>query len=126
MNVVFDTTVLIDILRGHRPAADYASGLSEVAFCSEVSRTEVIRGLRSAERTAADRLFRAMRWVAIDEPIARRAGELGRRWDRHRPRIAVADLLIAATALELEGSVATASVRHFPMFADIETPYRTH
>jgi predicted nucleic acid-binding protein len=54
--------------------------------------------------------------------IARRAGELGRRWDRHRPGIALADLIIAATAEQLGADLATGNVRHFPMFPDLRPP----
>jgi predicted nucleic acid-binding protein len=35
----------------------------------------------------------------------------------------VPDLVIAATALELGAMLATANVRHFPMFAGLTPPY---
>jgi predicted nucleic acid-binding protein len=121
--IVFDTSVLIDLLRGDTAALDYVQGVSEVPVCSEVTRIEVARGLRRGERASAEQLFRTLTWVPLDEPIARRAGELGRRWDRHRPGIALADLVIAATTQELDAQLATANVRHFPMFADLRAPY---
>lgn len=123
MSVVFDTSVLIDVLRGDRAALSYVRGLSEIPTCSEVTRIEVARRLRSGERSAAEQLFRTLRWLPVDEPIARRAGELGRRWVRHRPGIALADLVIAATTEQLGADLATANVRHFPMFADLQPPY---
>jgi predicted nucleic acid-binding protein len=123
VSVVFDTSVLIDLLRGDAAALDYVQGVSEVPVCSEVTRIEVARGLRSGERASAEQLFRVLTWVPLDEPIARRAGELGRRWDRRRPGIALADLVIAATTQELDAELATANVRHFPMFADLRAPY---
>ena len=98
---------------------------NEVPTCSEVTRVEVLRGLRSAERSGAERLFQFIRWAPVDEPISRRAGELGRRWDRHRPGIGLADLVIAATAEQLGAELATANVRHFPMFARLRAPYGT-
>ena len=123
MSVVFDTSVLIDVLRHDAAALDYVRGVQEVPACSEVTRIEVVRGLRSAERTSAERLFQTIRWVPVDEPISRRAGELGRRWDRHRPGIGLADLVIAATAEQLEAQLATTNVRHFPMFDALSAPY---
>ena len=123
MSVVLDTSILIDVLRNHRPALAYLTSLAEVPACSEVTRAEVARGLRSAERTPAERLFGALRWVPLDEPVARRAGELGRRWDRHRPGLALADLVVAATVEELDARLATTNVRHFPMFEDLRPPY---
>jgi predicted nucleic acid-binding protein len=123
MSLVFDTSVLIDILRNDPAALDYVRGVQEVPACSEVTRVEVMRGLRSAERTGAEQLFRALRWVSVDEPLARRAGELGRRWDRHRPGISLADLIVAATAEQVEAELATTNVRHFPMFEGLQAPY---
>ncbi len=123
MSIVFDTSILIDILRADPAALDYVRGVPEVPTCSEVTRIEVVRGLRSAERTSAERLFQAIRWVPLDEPLARRAGELGRRWNRHRPGISLADLVIAATAEHVEADLATTNVRHFPMFEGLQRPY---
>lgn len=123
MTVLVDTAVLIDLLRGHAAARDYLRGLDELPLVSEVTRVEILRGLRPAERDATERLFDAVRWVDVDEAIARRAGELGRHWDRHRPGIALADLVIAATAEHVGASLATTNVRHFPMYAGLRPPY---
>ena len=123
--VLVDTSVLIDLLRGNPAARDYLRALTEVPIASEVTRVEILRGLRAAERDATERLFDAVRWAGLDEVIARRAGELGRRWDRHRPGIALADLIIAATAEHMGADLATTNVRHFPMFPALAPPYRT-
>jgi predicted nucleic acid-binding protein len=123
VSIVFDTSVLIDVLRGDAAALGYVRRVTDVPTCSEVTRVEVARGLRSGERASAEQLFRTLRWVPLDEPIARRAGELGRRWDRHRPGIGLTDLVIAATAEQVDADLATANVRHFPMFEDLRAPY---
>jgi predicted nucleic acid-binding protein len=123
MTVVFDTSVLIDILRNDPGAVEYAKSVHEVPTCSEMTRVEVVRGLRSSERSGAEQLLGSMRWIVVDEAIARRAGELGRRWDRHPPGISLADLVIAATAEQVGGELATTNVRHFPMFEDLQPPY---
>jgi predicted nucleic acid-binding protein len=123
VSVVFDTSILIDVLRGDAAALGYVRSVTNVPICSEVTRIEVARGLRSGERASAEQLFRTLHWVPLDEPIARRAGELGRRWDRHRPGISLADLVIAATAEQVDADLATANVRHFPMFEELQAPY---
>jgi predicted nucleic acid-binding protein len=125
VSLVFDTSVLIDILRNDQAALDYVRGVSEVPTCSEVTRIEVLRGLRSAERIGAEQLFRTIHWVPVDEPLARRAGELGRRWSRHRPGISLADLAVAATTEQVDAELATTNVRHFPMFEGLQAPYAT-
>lgn len=82
--------------------------------------------MRSGERTATARLLAALRWLPVDERVSRRAGELGRQYRRSHS-LAVADLVIAATALELDAEPATANTRRFPMFCGSSgpTPERT-
>ena len=82
---VLDTTILIDHLRGLPAARDFLRAQTTVPTCSEVTRVEILQGLRSAERSAAESLFAVLRWSAVDETIARRAGELGRRYRRSHP-----------------------------------------
>lgn len=123
MNVVADTTVLIDILRGVEAARAYFKSLETTPRCSEITRIEVLTGLRSHERSPAEDLMREIDFVPVDEGIARRAGELGRRWRGSHSSIGVADLAIAATAERIDGEVATANVKHFPMFPDLRAPY---
>lgn len=123
MSVVLDTSVLIDQLRGSEEAFEYLAGLKARPLCSEVTRIEVVQGLRSAERRAANRLFATIAWVPVTESIARSAGELGRRWRGSHPGIGVADLAIAATAEELDAAVATRNLKHFPMFKGLRAPY---
>jgi predicted nucleic acid-binding protein len=120
---VIDTTVIIDILRGHQPAIDWATSVDRRLVASEVTRIEVMRGLRSHERGAAERAFAAFRWLDVTESIARRAGDLGRRWRRSHRSIGLADLVIASTAIDLDAELATSNVRHYPMFPQLRPPY---
>jgi predicted nucleic acid-binding protein len=123
VNVVLDTSVLVDHLRASTPATEYLAGLESRPACSEISRIEVLQGLRSAERQAAARLFALIEWVSVTEAIAQRAGELGRKWRRSHPGIGVADLAIAATAEQLDATLATQNLKHFPMFKGLRAPY---
>lgn len=122
--ILLDTTILIDVLRGSDAAARWLGSLEEVPACSEVTRVEVLRGVRSEERGPTERLLAALRWIPVDEPIARRAGELGREHRASHPGLGVADLIIAATAASVGAELATANVRHFPMFRRLRAPYR--
>jgi predicted nucleic acid-binding protein len=123
LTVVLDTTVLVDQLRGSEKAFEYLAGLEGRPVCSEITRIEVMQGLRSSERRGANKLFATVTWVPVDEAVARRAGELGRRWRKSHPGIGVADLVIAATAEELGVGLATQNVKHFPMFEHLRAPY---
>jgi predicted nucleic acid-binding protein len=123
VSVVLDTTVLVDHLRGSSLAGEYITALRAPPSCSEVTRIEILRGLRSDERRGAERLFTLITWVPVDEKVAHRAGELGRRWLRSHPGIGVPDLAIAATAELLEAQLGTQNLKHFPMFEGLHAPY---
>jgi len=123
LTVILDTSILIDHLRASTPAAKYLASLDDRPSCSEISRIEVVQGLRSPERRAADKLFALIAWVPVNEAVARRAGELGRRWRHSHPGIGVADLAIAATAEEIDAGLATRNLKHFPMFEGLRAPY---
>ena len=90
---------------------------------AEITRVEVLRGVRSGERRLTERLLGSLRWIPLDEPIARRAGDLGRRWRASYRTLPTADLVIAATAIEHGLDLATLNVRHFPMFEMLVPPY---
>ena len=123
MSVLWDTSILIDVLRGHPPALAYAGALTAPPSCSEITRVEVLRGLRAGEQRATERLFGTIAWIPIDESIARAAGMLGRTWRRSHQGIATADLIIAATAQDRVLELATLNVRHFPMVEGLAAPY---
>jgi len=123
VSVVLDTTVLVDVLRRIPAARDFLKGLDAPPSCSEVTRVEVVRGLRSAERIPAERLLSEIRWCPVDEEVARLAGEMGRRYRRSHRHMSTADLIVAATAERLALPLVTSNVRHFPMFHRLKPPY---
>jgi len=121
--LLLDTSVLIDVLRGSSTASDWLGSVEELPACSELTRAEVFRGVRSAERTRTERLLSSLRWVPVDEPISRRAGELARQYRRTHAGLSIVDFVIGATAQLLEADLATGNVRHYPMFAGLKPPY---
>lgn len=120
---LLDTSVLIDVLRGSEAGTQWLGSLNEVPSCSELTRAEVLRGVRSAERSRTERLLSALRWVAVDEPVSRRGGVLARQYRRSHPGLSIVDFVIAATAQLLDAELATANIRHYPMFAGLVPPY---
>jgi len=125
MTVVVDTSVLIDVLRGRAEAAQVVreARLAGPIHASEVTRLEVLAGMRPAEEVATRQFFRAFVWHPLDESIAEIAGELGRHWLPAHRGIDAADLMIAATAISLDAELFTANVKHFPMFSGLTAPY---
>lgn len=125
MTVVVDTSVLIDVLGGEPAAAAALRKARESGYlhASEVTRLEVLAGMRASEEDATRALFRAFVWHPVDETIAEIAGELGRQWLPGNRGIDSADLAIAATTVALNALVFTRNVTHFPMFGALSAPY---
>jgi predicted nucleic acid-binding protein len=124
MTVLLDSDVLVDYLRGLPAAGRYLDGLTVTPTCSEVTRVEVLRGMRSRERRVTERFLATIRWAGVDEEVSTLAGELGRRFRRSHGALGVTDLVIAATAERHKLPLATLNVRHFPMFPGLEPAYR--
>jgi len=122
---VVDSSVLLDLLRGHQPALQ---ALAEAAAEGElwgvvVCRTEVIGGMRPRERSTTMALLDGLTWLDVDPPLADAAGELARQFHLAHSGIGVVDYLIAAAAQRLEARLLTTNVRHFPMLAGLQSAY---
>jgi predicted nucleic acid-binding protein len=116
--ILVDSDVLIAHLRGVAAARDWlvdARKNGPLAI-SVISIAELIGGMRTVERREVWSLLAAFRVEPATEFIARRAGDLMRRYRRSHEGIGLGDYLIAATA-DIKGlQLATLNVRHFPMF----------
>ncbi len=125
MSVLADTSVLIDVLRGDVAAAQVlrTARAAGPLHASEVTRLEVLAGMRPAEEVATRALLAVFTWHSLDERIADIAGELGRRWLPGNRGIDAADLAIAATAVLLDAQLFTKNTKHFPMFPGLVAPY---
>jgi predicted nucleic acid-binding protein len=119
---LLDASVAIDFLRGHEPARDVLDAADELA-ASEITRYEVLAGVRPGEEEATEDLLALPQWVPVDEQIARRAAQLARLYRASHSGIQDADYLIAATALELGARLLTANARHFPMLPGLDAAY---
>ena len=125
MIALVDTSVLIDYLRGHAGAGDLLERerAADVLHASEITRIEVLAGMRPTEEDDTRALLSTLVWHPVDSEIAEEAGALGRRWLPSHHTIDSADLAIAATVLRTDARLLTRNVRHFPMFPDLQPPY---
>lgn len=123
---VLDTSVAVDFLRGRDEAVKLLTDLAErreLLLASEVTRFELLAGVRSEEEAALEHFFTAIEWFAVDGQVSRLAGDLARRFRLSHQGIDAADYLIAATALLAEAPLLTMNVRHFPMLPDLTPAY---
>ncbi len=125
MTALVDTSVLIDYLRGYQPAAELLEHerSSGVLHASEMTRLEILAGMRPSEEPGTRALLSALVWHPVDEAVAEQAGVLGRTWLPSHHTIDGADLAIAATAIRVDARLLTLNVRHFPMFDGLRRPY---
>ncbi len=125
MTALVDTSVLIDYLRGHEQAAAVLERERAAAplHASEITRLEVLAGMRPTEEADTRSLLSTLRWHPVDTDVAEDAGALGRRWLPSHHAIDGADLAIAATVVRTGSRLLTRNVRHFPMFPGLQAPY---
>jgi len=125
--ILVDSDVLIQHLRGDPHATEWlrAAYRADPIAVSVISVVELAGGMRSAERREVWGLLAITRVLPATEAIARRAGELMRTYRRSHQGIGLGDYLIAATAIEHGCDLATLNTRHFPMFPDLQPPFRT-
>ena len=126
MTLVFDTSVLIDHLRGHedaRRALTNAWASERGPAASVLTKVELLAGMRPAERSATKELTDAIDWMDVDEELAEHAGALASQYMRSHPGIELADYVIAATVERLGAELLTRNRKHFPMFPNLADPY---
>jgi predicted nucleic acid-binding protein len=125
MTALVDTSVLIDYLRGHRGAGQVLEAERALAplHASEITRLEILAGMRAKEESGTRALLSTFVWHPVDAEVAEEAGALGRQWLASHHPIDGADLAIAATAIRNGSRLLTRNVRHFPMFTDLHPPY---
>ena len=115
--VLFDSDVIIEILRGNTEiidAVEALEGSGVPTYCSPINHAEIYAGIRPGEEAVTDAFFHARGEVLLDAEVGRRAGGYLARYAASR-RVRIADALIAAAATSSGLSLWTLNRRHYPM-----------
>lgn len=115
--LLLDTTVLIDALRG-RAAAERLRGMrgeGPPPYVCAINVEEVWRGARPQEAEAIGQLLGALRIAPLGQAEGERAGRWRAEFAARGTTLAQADCLIAAAALGVGARLATGNPKDFPM-----------
>jgi predicted nucleic acid-binding protein len=123
---LLDTSILIDVLRGYKPARDWVNSIPEaVQFVSVVTAAELFSGCHNrAEQRAVERELALYQVVWLDEDTSQTALQFYQRFHLSHG-VGFLDCLIAATAIALGLRLTTLNLKHFAPFSDlqVERPY---
>ncbi len=75
------------------------------------------------EEVATSALLDAIDWISVTVELADVAGGLGREYRETHPGIGAIELLVAATARQMEAMRLIRNVRDFPMFPDLKPAF---
>ena len=118
MMLLLDTTVLVDVLRGRTAVMAALAGAVRSGHelgTSVINMAEVYSGVRDKEEIKARELLSELTCFPVTASIAVRGGILRNMWARRGITLGLADMMIAATALEHNLVLATDNRKDFPM-----------
>ena len=130
--VVYDSDVIIEILRGRAEVLDHARRLERSGvptYCTPIAWAEVYAGVRPGEEPLTEAFFEARGEIPFGASIGKRAGAYLARYSRSHG-VEIADALVAAAAATSGLRLWTLNRKHYPMpelrfFEPPVTPPRT-
>jgi len=119
--VVFDTDVLIWVLRGYSNAAD-AVDAAESRAISVVTYMELVQGARDKREVKSIKSFLAdmqFRSLPLTENVGHRASIYMEEYSL-ATSLSMADALVAASAVEANVQLITGNVKHYRAIKDLD------
>ncbi len=115
-NVLLDTDILINFLRGKVKAKEFLCSLIEdsaIMSCSAITVAEIFAGMMEHEREKTTALIDGLNIIDITREIAEKAGSYKN--SIKKQSLELDDCLIAATAFSINAVLATGNIKHYPM-----------
>ena len=121
ISCLVDTDIAIDFLRRRNYAQKLLEHWAEEGLLaiSTLTHLEIYQGMKAGEERATNAFLDGLVSVAVDIPIARRAGTMLGKLRAKGTTIGIADAIIAATALQFDAPLLTNNVEHYP-FPDLK------
>jgi len=125
-NVLIDTDIVIDFLRGDKQAIVHFKALSDSISFSVITVAEIYAGIKGRkEEIEIERLFSIFPVITTTNEIAREAGKFVKQY-RLSHSVEIPDAIVAATCLASGLELHTLNVKHYPMLNDINPPYNKY
>jgi predicted nucleic acid-binding protein len=118
MKLLVDSSVLIDVLRSRNQRRSQLAELVRAGHTlatTALNVAEVYAGMRPSEEPATEAFLSALECHEITAAAGRLAGKLKSTWSRKGRTLALADMIIAAVAIERECALVTDNRKDFPM-----------
>jgi predicted nucleic acid-binding protein len=118
MRLLLDTSVLIDALRLRHRRRELLAELvlaGHTLATTALNVAEVYAGMRSNEAQRTEGLLSALDCYDLTPSSARRAGALKQQWAGKGRTLALADMIVAAIALERGCTLMTDKRKDFPI-----------
>ena len=118
MRLLLDTSVLIDALRLRHSRRELLAELVQAGHTlstTALNVAEVYAGMRPDEAQRTEVLLGALECYELTGTSGRRAGALKQQWSKKGRTLALADMIVAALALEHGCTLMTDNRKDFPM-----------
>jgi predicted nucleic acid-binding protein len=118
MRLLLDTSVLIDALRLRRHRRELLAELVQAGHTlatTALNVAEVYAGMRPEEALRTESLLAVLDCYELTGTSGRRAGALKQQWAKKGRTLALADMIVAAIALERGCTLMTDNRKDFPM-----------
>ncbi len=118
MKLLLDTSILIDVLRLRNQRRELLSDLvrdGHTLSTTTLNIAEIYAGMRPAEEGRTEALLSGLESYELSGSSARLAGRLKNTWARKGHTLALADAIVAATAIERGCALLTDNRKDFPM-----------
>jgi len=117
VGVLYDSDVIIEILRGGAKTVKAASALEAAGvptYCTAIGWAEIYTGIRPGEEPFTQAFFEARGEIVLDGHVGRRAGAYLARYARSHG-VELGDALVAAAASTSGVRLWALNRKHYPM-----------
>lgn len=118
MNLLLDTTVMIDVVRFRNQRNEFLAELARAGhrLCtSTLNIAELYAGVRPGETARIEALLSGLEYYELTASIARLAGQMRNAWAQKGRTLTLANTIVAATAIDRGCALLTDNRKDFPM-----------